>query len=145
MLEQAGYPPEQPSTSRSFFLLGIAPPSLGRLGRDVAHTLPYRHLLFVGWVLAIKVCFLTDVFVTVNYKYRRIGCVVLRMGTDGYGWVRKICKQKFPMYVRKRVFGTPVYVEMMLFILVNYLNPITAPYTSVHIRTYPYSHRPIPA
>ena len=64
--------------------------------------------------------------------------MVLRMGTDGYGWVRKICKQKFPMYVRKRVFGTPVYVEMMLFILVNYLNPITAPYTSVHIRIYPY-------
>ena len=62
--------------------------------------------------------------------------------TDRYGWVRKICKQKFPMYVRKRVFGTPVYVEMMLFILVNYLNPITASYTSVHIRTYPYSHRP---
>ena len=60
------------------------------------------------------------------------------MGTDGYGWVRKICKQKFPMYVRKRVFGTPVYVEMMLFILVNYINPITAPYTSVHIRIYPY-------
>ena len=64
--------------------------------------------------------------------------MVLRMGTDGYGWVRKICKQKFPMYVRKRVFGTPVYVEMMLFILVNYLNPITASYTSVHIRIYPY-------
>ncbi len=60
------------------------------------------------------------------------------MGTDGYGWVRKICKQKFPVYVRKRVFGTPVYVEMMLFILVNL-------YISVYIRTYPYSHRPIPA
>ena len=57
--------------------------------------------------------------------------MVLRMGTDGYGWVRKICKQKFPMYVRKRVFGTPVYVEMMLFILVNL-------YISVYIRTYPY-------